>query len=193
MPWPTITKRVRFSGWSSMSRARISSPACFAPCAVPIEAIPARFDFATCCAASAVELATIGTASGRFLASQIRVWPSGLGCDTTVVMSASFVPGRAHRFSETGRSTSRCTRSSVSNARVSSVTGIEPSIEFSMGTMPRSTSPCSTALITCGTSRNGTATPAARSGCVRSASSANVPRGPRKPRVFVTASASSKW
>ena len=35
--------------------------------------------------------------------------------------------------------------------------------------------------MTCGTSRNGTASPAARSGCVSSASSANVPCGPRKP------------
>ena len=128
------------------SRARRASR----PARLPIAAIPVRFDFATCCAASAVELATTGTASGRFLASQIRLWPSGFGCDTTVVMSASFVPGRAHRFSEIGRSTSRCTSSSVSNASVSSVTEIEPSIEFSIGTMPRSTSPRSTAVITCG-------------------------------------------
>ena len=100
-------------------------------------------------------------------------------------MSRSFVPGFAQRLSDTGRSTSRCTSRLVSKASVSRVTVIEPSMEFSIGTMPRSTSPVSTAVITCGTSRNGTASPAAKSGCVSSASSANVPWGPRNPTFTI--------
>ena len=153
MPWPTMTNRVRFSGWSSISLASTSSPAWRAPATVPIDATPGFFERATCLAASAVEFAATVTASGRFLASQSRVCPSGFGCEMTVVMSLSFVPRCAHRWSDTGRSTSRCTSSSVSNASVSSVTVMEPSIEFSIGTIPTSTSPDSTAVMTCGTSR----------------------------------------
>ena len=54
---------------------------------------PCLRDFATCWAASAVELAATAVASGRCFAIHMRVWPSGFGCETTVVMSASFVPG----------------------------------------------------------------------------------------------------
>ena len=142
-------------------------------------AIPPRLERETSRAASAVELVTTWEASGSFDSSHIRHWPKGFGCESTDVTSVSFVPGRAHRLSEIGRSTSRCTRRSVSKASVSSVTLTEPSIEFSRGTNPRSTSPRSTALMTCGTDFIGTRSPAARSGWVSSASSANVPGGPR--------------
>ena len=65
-------KRVRFSGWSSISLASTTSPACRAPWSVPIDARPCLFDRATCCAASAVELAATAVASGRFFASHNR-------------------------------------------------------------------------------------------------------------------------
>ena len=55
-------------------------------------------DAATWLAASAVELAATAVASGRCFAIHMRDWPSGFGCDTTVVMSASLVPGFAHRL-----------------------------------------------------------------------------------------------
>ena len=115
--------------------------------------MPFLRDFATWRAASAVELAATAVASGRCFAIHIRVWPNGFGWETTVVMSDILVPGATQRWSDTGRSTSCWTSSSVSKARVSRVTVIDPSIEFSMGTIPRSTSPFSTAVITCGTSR----------------------------------------
>ena len=104
----------------------------------------------------------------------------------TVRTSLSAVPGLPQRCNEIGRSTSRWISRSVSNASVSIVTVIVPSIEFSIGTSPRSTSPRSTAVITFGTVRSGTGSPAARSGWVCSASSANVPRGPRKPTRVTT-------
>ena len=95
------------------------------------------------------------SASGSLEASHTRHCPKGLGCDSTVLMSSSFVPGSAHRFSDTGRSISRWMSRSVSNASVSSVTVTVPSIEFSIGTSPMSTSSRSIALITSGTDRRG--------------------------------------
>ncbi len=121
------------------------------------------------------------SASGSLAASQTRHCPNGLGCDSTVLISSSFVPGSAHRLSETGRSISRRMSRSVSNASVSSVTVTVPSIEFSIGTSPMSASPRSIALITSGTERRGFSSWSARSGWVRTASSANVPCGPRNP------------
>ena len=56
-----------------------------------------------------------------------------------------------------------------------------PSIEFSIGTTPHSTSPATTASSTSGTVGNGTASAASRSGWVCSACSANVPNGPKNP------------
>ena len=94
-------------------------------------------------------------------------------------MSASATPGGAHRLSETGRSISRWIRSSLSKASVSSVTDTEPSIMFSIGTTPPSTSPRSTAAITSGTDPCGVRAPAARSACDSSASSVKVPAGPK--------------
>ncbi len=154
-----------------------------AACLLQMTAWPGFFERATSRAASAVEFVTSCAASGNFDSSHIRHCPNGFGCERTVVTSPSAVPGRAQRLSDTGRSTSRCTRSSESKASVSRVTLTEPSIEFSSGTSPRSTSPRSTALITCGTDRSATGSPAARSGWVSSASSANVPCGPRKPTL----------
>src|SRR3954447_9540215 len=155
-------------------------------------ASPGFFDLATSCAASAVELATRVMAWGSLRPSHMRVCPSGLGWESTTATSSRRVPGFAPRLRETGRSTSRWMSRSVSKANVSSVADTEPSMEFSSGTNPRSTSPASTAEITCGTERIGTASPAARSGCVPNASSANVPRGPRYP-TFTRASYPSRW
>ena len=148
---------------------------------MPIDARSVASAFATCRAASAVEFATSRSAWPSLPANQVRHCPNGLGCDTTTRTSASVVPGRAQRCNDTGRSTSRWMSRSVSNANVSSVTVTVPSIEFSIGTSPISTSPRSTAVRTSGTVRNGTAVCAARSGWLSSASSANVPRGPRYP------------
>src|SRR5207248_11117828 len=64
---------------------------------------------------SAVEFVTMLSASGSLVASQTRHCPNGLGCDSTVFISSSFVPGSAHRFSDTGRSISRWMSRSVSN------------------------------------------------------------------------------
>ena len=76
---------------------------------------------------------------------------SRAGTTTTVRMSARATPGGAHRLSDTGRSISRWISSSLSKASVSRVTDTEPSIMFSIGTTPPSTSPRSTAAITSGT------------------------------------------
>ena len=57
------------------------------------------------------------SASGSFLREPRRgTARARAGYETTVVTSASAVPGCAHRFSDTGRSTSRWISSSVSNA-----------------------------------------------------------------------------
>src|SRR4051812_33800930 len=69
--------------------------------------------------------------------------------------------------------------SSLSNASESSVTDTEPSIMFSIGTTPNANSPRSTAAITSGTERCATRSCVARSCCERSASSVNVPGGPK--------------
>src|SRR5690606_12784914 len=69
----------------------------------------------------------------------------------------------------------------VSKASMSRVTLTEPSIAFSMATNPTSTSPASVAASTSGIEPMGTSCAPARSGCVSSASSVNVPVGPRKP------------
>ena len=59
-----------------------------------------------------------------------------------------------------------------------------PSIEFSIGTKPKSTSPAVTASSTSGTVRIGDELAAsARSGWVRSACSVNVPNGPKNPTL----------
>ena len=97
-------------------------------------------------------------------ASQPRHCAIACGNDTTVFMSASATPGRAHRLSDTGRSISRWISSSLSNASVSSVTDTEPSIMFSIGTTPPSASPRSTAAITSGTDAYGTRSPAGEVG-----------------------------
>ena len=116
---------------------------------------PFRARAATRSARLAVEFAASSGTPGSFALSQRRHWAIAYGSETTVRTSASCVPGRANRCSETGRSISRWIRRSVSNASVSSVTVIEPSIEFSMGTMPRSTSPRSTAAMHVGERRAG--------------------------------------
>ena len=56
-----------------------------------------------------------------------------------------------------------------------------PSMAFSIGTTPQSTSPVSTASSTSGTVTKSTSSAAARSAWVRTACSVNVPNGPKKP------------
>jgi hypothetical protein len=79
--------------------------------------------------------------------------------------------------------TSRWISRSVSNARASTVTVTAPSIEFSMPTNPRSTSPVSTARRTSGMDGSATRFRDARSACDSSACSVKVPSGPRKPML----------
>src|SRR3954452_6630992 len=55
-----------------------------------------------------------------------------------------------------------------------------PSMAFSMATKPQSTWPASVTASTSGMDPTGTSSPDARSGWLSSASSVNVPRGPRK-------------
>ena len=59
------------------------------------------------------------------------------------------------------------------------MTDTDPSIMFSIGTTPPSASPRSTAAMTSGTDGYAVRSPAARSSCERSASSVNVPAGPK--------------
>src|SRR5439155_4115937 len=102
------------------------------------------------------------------------------GYDITALMSPRVVPGGASRFWWTGMTTSRWMSSSCSNARASMAAVTVPSMAFSMATNPRSTSPACVAASTSGIDRSGTSSPAARSGWLSSASSVNVPKGPRK-------------
>ena len=77
--------------------------------------------------------------------------------------------------------TSRSITRSCSNASVSSVTGTEPSMAFSMGTKPTSTVPAAVAASTSGMDGNGTCRRARRSGWVSMACSVKVPIGPKNP------------
>src|SRR3954469_4454335 len=61
-----------------------------------------------------------------------------------------------------------------------------------MGTKPRSTSPDSVAASTSGIDVNETSSIAARSGCVSSACSLNVPAGPRKPMRDIATEATAR-
>ena len=109
-------------------------------------------------AASEVECDARVSASGSFLrepapALRDRVRERHDGAD----VGERRRPAGAHRLSDTGRSISRWISSSLSKASVSSVTDTEPSIMFSIGTTPPSTSPRSTAAITSGTDAYGVA------------------------------------
>jgi len=79
--------------------------------------------------------------------------------------------------------TSRTIKRSRSKTRASRLVLTVPSIEFSMARKPRSVRPSSTAATTSGKLRNGTASQPPNSGSERSASSENVPSGPRNPMV----------
>ena len=146
---------------------------------------PACGTSATWRAASAVELAATATASGRCFAIHIRVWPSGLGCDTTVVMSAICVPFGAHEVQRHRQVDLPLDEQlGVEGQRVEGdgdraldrvLDRHEPEVDF--------------ALLDRGDHVRDVAerhrSPAARSACVSSASSANVPWGPRNPTRLI--------
>ena len=118
---------------------------------------------------------------GSLRDNQSRHWAVAWGIDTTVVTSASPVPGGTQRCMSIGSTISRWMSNSVdtSKASVSSVAVTDPSMAFSIGTTARSTRAWSTSAITSGIDRIGTSSPAARSGWDSRASSENVPGGPR--------------
>ncbi len=88
------------------------------------------------------------------------------GNEITVVMSSRRTPGTAIRHRLTGITTSRSINRSESKASVSMVTLTDPSMAFSMGANPTSTSPDSTAASTSGMVASATTSPATRSGWV---------------------------
>ena len=169
---------------SSASTARpYTSPAIRG--AIAAEPVPASS--LTMRAASAVELAARSSANGS--SARRYAWHCAVatGIDSTTFTSASVVPGLASRQCSMSSTTSRWISRSWLNANSSCVRLTVPSIEFSMATKPRSTSPVSTASSTSGMVRNSTCSAAARSGCDFSACSVNVPSGPRKPTRVVAA------
>ena len=190
MPWPTTTNRVWFSGWSSISRGQaLRGRRCSAASGLPIAAWSGRFDRAT----------VRGGVGGR-----VR------GDDRGVrAASCSATPGTARSRAGT---TARCLTSRELRARlheqvqrdrqvdlaldraarsrttsVSSVTDTEPSIEFSIGTTPSSHSPDSTAAMTSGIDDRAPAHPPRGPAWLSSASSVNVPEGPKNATGGTTA------
>ena len=94
-------------------------------------------------------------------------------------MSASVVPGRAMRWRWMSITTSRWTWRSTSWMSPSMVALTVPSMAFSMGTKPSSTSPSATASRTAVMEPSGVRSAPARSRWVRSASWVKVAGGPR--------------
>ena len=134
-------------------------------------------------AASAVELAATISDAGQVVGQPGRGtgrWRPGSEHDRS--MSAKPTPGGARGLSWMPRTTSRWMSRSCSKARASMVTLTVPSMEFSMATKPRSTSPASTVASTSAMVPIGHQLGrAARSGWVSRACSVKVPSGPRKP------------
>jgi hypothetical protein len=94
-------------------------------------------------------------------------------------MSSGFVPGRASRLNAIGTVISRVIISGSPVASSSSVTGTDPSTEFSMGTTAPSASPPRTASSARVTVEQGCSSARAAAGRLRRACSVNVPSGPR--------------
>jgi len=96
-------------------------------------------------------------------------------------MSANAVPGRTSSAKLTRICASATIVTGSPDAISSTVILTPPSIEFSIGTRPKSTSPDRTASITSGTVSIGTSTASSPSvpGRVRRACSVNVPAGPK--------------
>ena len=164
-----------------MSAAPTSSPYIDAARPVPIAAVSGSRSSPSIRAASAVELAATTSTPASLVDRNRRHCAVACGIDTTRRMSASALPGTSSRLSWIEITTSRVMRRSDSKARVSRVTLTVPSIEFSTGTKPTSTSPASVAARTSLIDAIGTRSPAARSFWVSSACSVNVPGGPRNP------------
>ena len=144
-PRVTATKRVSLPRWSSMSSASTSSPLTLPARDVPMAADRPSASPATICAASAVELAGTCSTRGSCSRRKPRHWAVATGIDTMRSMSPMATPGGASRHMTMGMTTSRCMRSSWSKMRASRVMLTEPSMAFSIGTKPISTSPDVTA------------------------------------------------
>ena len=141
----TRTKRVRLPWWSSTALASTSRPYSCEARAGASAAVPGGRSSPTRRAASAVELAAATSAPGRTRLRKARHCALACGNETTRRTSSSRVPGGARRLRWTSSTTSRCTSRSLSKTRWSSEADTEPSIEFSNGTKPPSTSPLSAA------------------------------------------------
>src|SRR3954462_2323281 len=153
--------------------------------AMAAEVVPASS--ATRRAASAVELAARSSACGNCARTYAWHCAVATGIDSTVFTSAREVPGLASRQCSMSSTTSRWINKSWLNASSSCVRLTIPSMEFSIATNPKSTSPASTASSTSGIVRYSRCSATARSGCDFKACSVNVPSGPRKP-IFVDGS-----
>src|SRR5438445_6858706 len=148
-------------------------------------AVPGACPSPTSRAASAVELAATTSTPDRSRARKARHWAVACGIDSTRRTSATLVPGRASRLSCTAITISRWMSRSWSKVSVSRVTFTVPSMEFSTGATATSTSPRSRAARASGTDRIGTSSSPARSGWVNTASSLNVPGGPRNATLVM--------
>src|SRR3954447_9874123 len=113
--------------------------------------------------------------------------------DTTAFTSASVVPGRASRHCSTSSTTSRWMRSWWLKASASWARRTVPSIAFSIGTKPTSTTPASTARSTSGMVARSTRSAAARSAWLSNACSVKVPGGPRKPTRTPAGRSGTGW
>ena len=89
------------------------------------------------------------------------------------------MPGRTSSENATGTVISARIISGSPCASSSSVTGTDPSTEFSIGTTARSASPARTASSATVTVEHGTSSASAVPGSDRSACSVKVPAGPR--------------
>ena len=139
-------------------------------------------DSATRCTASAVEPTVPRSAPARRSCRNRSHCDTACGCEITRATSSIEVPSRAIRQCRIGSTTSREIRTSAASpARVSSVAFTDPSSEFSIGTTARSTSRLWTAMTVSYTVGYGSSFTDAPAGAdARSASSVNVPAGPRK-------------
>ena len=130
-------------------------------------------------AACAVDDVCSTSACGRCSAHQRRVCAAACGCVATRRTSSGATPGRASRLNAIGTVISRVIISGSPVASSSSVTGTEPSTEFSIGTTAPSASPWRTASSATVTVGQGCSSARAAAGSDRSACSVKVPSGPR--------------
>src|SRR5829696_8985000 len=156
-------------------------------------ASPSSSPSPTARAASAVELAARCSTPGSVRSRYAWHWAVATGMDTTALTSLRSVPGRAISTCSTSSTTSRWIRRSWLKASASCANRTVPSMAFSIGTKPTSTTPASTARSTCGMVARSTSSAEARSAWLRRACSVNVPGGPRKPTRTPGGRAGTGW